>query len=481
MDACPSCRRAVVGARGACPHCGAMLCEEGTLAPDAGPPSSVGASAELPDLVIAPAARPAPAPASNAGSAPKPLVSDAAALPDLGANRDFDDDDDFDVAQIEIVGHERGKRPLPPPPVATSIAPTTAQRPAASVAAAPTELDRYDVLAFADYGRAPRHPWESPAYALRVLFRQRQLRRSLSRVRGELRRCEAAQSDALVALFERTRPMLASHDDGARLLAPIGEIEDRARARGEALESTSAEFEAKVAGLDREIGALDEARTAEMAKQAKLAEVVERAADELSRAEAKQRRVDIEIRATQQAARAAAGPDATVAPPEFAVKLSALAEERDARVAEVARARALLDEANGPFAEQQRVVVGYERRLADLRKSRKVLEEGYERQISVRSEGLSEVEKERRDAIADVARRLLANSRVPLDEKGRAAVAAADEAKRRGDEQLDKHLRALDAFDKKRFKEGAAIVACGVALLLLVLLLLGGMVRGEPG
>lgn len=484
MDVCPSCRRAVVEPRGPCPHCGATL-REGGATPQDGSPSSraFDLSAELPDLVIAPPAPAAayPVPPNPPTSSASNPVSSGVALPDFGGGRELDDDDDFDLSQIEVVGHELGKRPLPAPLTKTSAAPSMEPIRAAAPAEPPAELDIYDVLAFADYGPIPQQPWQSPPYAVRVLLRQRQIRRSLARLKVELRQLEGGRDDALVALFERTRPALEAHEDGARLLAPIGEIEARARARGEALESTSAECAAKVAEVDREIGALDGTRFVEATKRAELAAVAEREAAELSRAEAKQKRVEIEIRATQQAARAAAGPDATVAPPPFAAKLSALAEERDARAAEVARARGQLDAANGPLAEQQRVVAGYERRITDLRKGRKALEESYRRQMSVRSEGLSEVEKERRAAMVEVARRLLSYSRIPVDEGARAAVGSADEAIGRGEAQLEKHLRALDAYDKRRLKEGLAIAGAGLALLLVVLALLGGMVRGEPG
>lgn len=470
MDSCPSCGRAVAETRGACPHCGASV-------------GAGDAPLELPDLELAPLAPPPSAPSARpAAPSAKPSAGAAIAMPEFGTSQDFDDDD-FDISQIEVVGHELGKRAAPKgAPIASSPPAAEPRSLAPAQAAEPSiDLDAYEVLAFADYGPIPQKPWESPAYAVRVLLRQRYLRQSLVRARAEHERLGNAHLDALVALVERTRPALEASDDGARLLAPIRDIEQRARSRGEALESTSAEFAAKVAEIDREIVAAEQACTVESEKAAELAAVVERAEGELSRAEGKQKRVDIEIRAAQQAARAAAGPDATVAPPEHAEKLSALAAEREARVAEVARARGVVDEAKKPLVEQQRVVAGHERRIAEVRKKRKALEEVYQRQMAVRSEGLSEVEKERRAAMADIARRLLAHSRAPIDEGARAAVLSADEARKKANVELEKHVRALDAYDKKRLKEGIAIVGGAFALFLLLLVVLAAMVHGDPG
>jgi chromosome segregation ATPase len=276
------------------------------------------------------------------------------------------------------------------------------------------------------------------------------------------------------------RPALEADEEGGRLLHNVREIEERARTRGAALESTSAELTGRLAEFDAEIAAVEKVVAVESAKVGGLAAEVARVDDLLSRAEAKQKRVDIEIRSAQQAARAAAGPEARVAPPEFAEKITALGVERDARVAEVARARADVDEARKPLTQQERVVAEHERKITDLRKKRRAVEDSYGRQLSVRNEGVAEVEKERRVAMVDVARRLLAGSRLPIDPGARASVEEADKAKRKALVEVEMHVRGLDAYDRAGLKNGLIVIAGGVALILALLAALASMTTSAP-
>lgn len=343
----------------------------------------------------------------------------------------------------------------------------------------PIEVDRYEALALADYGPAPKHIWETPGYALRVFLRRRQLSADHRALVREVEAKEKAWSDSMVALVASIRPALSAHPDGQRWLGPLFETEERARVRNKALESTSTEFAAKVAEIDREIATAEEAYDREVAALEPITEELERRKSELSRAEAMLKRIDIEIRAAQQAAIAAAGPNATVAPPEHAQRLATLNEERRLRAEDVAKARADVDEVRRPHQAQEKKIGEKRRQIADLRKRRKNLEEAYERQLSVRGQGIAEAEREVREITLELAKRLLVESPVPIDVKSRGAVEAAYQALISTRQEVEKHVMARDLYEREPYQRGWTVIGAGV-LLLVLLVVWTSLSGGEP-
>lgn len=441
---------------------------------------------ELPDLDLSPLTPPPPV----ALPRPTPPASSATSSVMAAVSADFDPFDDADdheehmALELETIEEPRERRPPASGPRALTVPASNAgASPARSISGtvrleeAPIELDPFEVLAFADYGPIPTKIWESPAYAVRVVLRRQQLKGETEDVRAEHGQLEKAWFDSLVALVEKTRPALEAHPDGGRWLSPIVEIEDRARARGDALESTSSEFSAKVAEIDREIAVAEEACAVEATKLEPLAEELERRQSELSRAEAMLKRIDIEIRAAKQAARAAAGPDATVAPPEHAQKLGALAAERDARNEDAVRAKGDFEEVRRPYSAQERAIAERRRHIDELRKRRRSLEETYGRQLSIRSEGVAEAEREKSQVSVDIGKRLLSEAPVPVEASARAAAEAAHRALVASRKELEKHVRAMDAFERDHLKRGLVIIGAGAALVLLLVLWLA--LRGD--
>lgn len=445
---------------------------------------------ELPDLDLTPITSVpslAPPPMPQPRTMPSAASTSSMAAVSLDFDR-FDDEDELEIEplQLETVEEQTerrspasGPRPLTVPASSTGLPPSRSTSGLEAVEEPPIELDPFEVLAFADYGPIPQKPWEAPSYAIRVVLRRRQLKAEARRIEKERELREAAFFDTLVSLVESLRPSLEAHPDGGRWLAPIFEIEAQARARGEALESTSSEFSTKAGEIDKEIAVIEEACEIEAQKLEPLTEELDRRKAELSRAEAMLKRIDIEIRAAKQAARAAAGPEATVAPPEHAEKIASLSHERELRAKDVAQAKSEVDEVRRPHQAQERVIADRRKQIADLRKARKSLEESYRRQLSVRSEGVAEAERERREMSIEIGKRLLEESPLPLHDASRKATEAAREALFSVRKELAKYERAILAFEREHLKRGLTLI--GVAAALFLALVLFMLLRGgEP-
>lgn len=433
---------------------------------DLGPPV-----AKLPSLAPPPPmAQPRPNPSASTSSM-------------AAVSADFDpfEDDPVESLELEIADVVEKRPPVSEArPLKVPASDALAARSSSGVVPVEAvEVDRYEALALADFGPVPTRIWETPGYAMRVVLRRRQLAGEARLLARELELKEKAWLDALVALVDAIRPALEAHPDGARWLAPIAEIEERARARGDALETTSSEFAGKVAEIDREIAVAEEAYDVEVTKLEPITAELERRKSELSRAEAMLKRMDIEIRAAQQAAMAAAGPDATVAPPEHARKLAALSEERSLRAEDVARAKADLDEVRRPHQAQEKKLGDKRRQIADLRKRRRSLEDTYSRQLSVRGQGVVEAEREKREITIEIGKRLLVESPVPIDEGARKGAEVAQKALLTTRGELEKHTLACDLYEREPFKRGWMVLGAGLLLLVLFVLWLGWS-GGEP-
>lgn len=379
-----------------------------------------------------------------------------------------DDPGELEPLQLETVEEPVDKRPPASGPQPLTVPGSGVPRSISSVRRIEPprlEVDPFEVLALADYGPVPTKIWETPAYAVRVVSRRRELQSEARRAREEHALRENAFFDSLVALVDSLRPALERHPDGGRWLAPIYDIESRARARGEALESTSQEFSAKVGEIDREIALIEEAQIVERKKLEPLTEEFSRRKDEHERSEAMLKRIDIEIRAAQQAARAAAGPDAKVAPPEHASRLAALAMEREARSEDVVRTKGELDEVRRPYQAQERVIAENLKEIEGLRKRRRSLEESYARQLSVRSEGVADAARERREMSIEMGQRLLEESPVPLDASAKSAVEKASVVAAEARRKLERYVQASEAFEREPLRRGLILLGTGLALI----------------
>ncbi len=195
-------------------------------------------------------------------------------------------------------------RPAPPPPISQrSLAPHAPLTPPDGPAQAPIATDAFDAKALADYGPAPDAFWRTPLYAYRVMTRRAELRRTLARTKEEAESILKRVEDALVSLGERARSL--AKDGGGTLtesmLERVRGAEELLRNRGSALSGARDSHQATLAEIDARLtgGEAELARAIE--EETQKAQAHETADADVKRAEAKLKRVDIELRATGSA------------------------------------------------------------------------------------------------------------------------------------------------------------------------------------
>ena len=335
---------------------------------------------------------------------------------------------------------------------------------------ASVEVDPFEVAATADFGPAARGWLDAPAYAWRVRQRRAALRGEVDRLRQQRAEAEQAKMERLAQLVRVIQKLAAPSDQAKALLAPLAALDQTAAARDAALKGVSASYAESVAEIDTKIAALeDEQAKLEILVQSAQAEL-ERRGESRARAEAKSKRVDIELRAAHEAARVAAGPNAKLVPPEIAPRIVALEEEKAVRAAELKPLAAAFSSAEQELHERETPVREIRHRIASLRAERQKVEDTSARQLAVRSEGVQQVERERLLAYAEVARQLLTTctDEVPIEHRALAAQATELVASRSHD--LEKHARALASADPAAERRGLILIALAIGAVVVLLL-----------
>jgi hypothetical protein len=382
----------------------------------------------------------------------------------------LEDDDDSPLEMLDLAASPRSPAPIEPAPPSQGGAIHAAG--GKNVVAEPLGIDPIEVLALADFGPSPRGWVDAAPYAIRVFLRRRELRQELARQRGLLVEAERGQAHVLTSLVETLK--MGTSDTSRALVERLAAVDHRTAERGAALETASQSYSASVAQIDARIGVLEAQRlTNESAVSDASAELDQRRQSQ-SRAEARCKRVDIELRAAHEAARTAAGPDAKFAPPEYGVRIRDLETERDVRATELRPLQHACGDAAEALRAREAELRETRRQIAKLRDERHGLEKTAARQIDLRTAGAGEAERERLVAYAEAGRELLrVPGAVPL-----ADATVASDAQRLVDERsltIEKTSRALTAYDAQATRRGSVVL--GAALVLTLLLLVVVVVR----
>lgn len=400
-----------------------------------------------------------------------PAVSPPAAIPDLDLARPspaeprVEAPDEGKEAPIELgvplaLATAPGPSALAPAPQAGLGRPQAPRAP---------EVDPREVIALAGFGPAPRSLLAAAQYALRVRGRLAALTEQLERQRQLLADAERGQELQLSRMAEGVKA--STTDAGAALRERLAEHDSRAAEREAELKKASSTYAADVGTIDEKIQRLETARAEQEAAANEARAEAERRAEERQRAEARSKRVEIELRAAHEVARAAAGPDAKHAPPENARIIRDLEAERDVRARELAVAKKASDEAAEAARGRDGKLRATRAQIAKLREDRGKLEKEASRQLEERSAGAGEAERARVEAHAKAARALLAASPEVFAADERSAAA---EAQRLVDDRalsIDKLVRALSAYDVAGVRRGnAVLIAAAAAVLLLIVL-----------
>jgi len=423
-------------------------------------------SFEIPDLELAPPVSKRAAAPTPARPAPAPLTPEAAAF---GLEISLPELDDEDEQLLQKGSNFE---------LALGVSPQAAQRHRENWPQGRTRspeqlpIDPAEVALVAGYGAAPRNPLASPLYAYRVLSRRGPLKRALAARNAELGEAELARDTQLMQLASELLPALEGNEVFRRLLEPVRQVEQLAGERSAALSQADAGYREQMARFEAELSLLREAHALAQQSAVEKARAAESAKDELRRLEAKQQRVQIEIRGVLDVARQALGPAGGDMSPAHAAQLSGLQERSKAIEPELAQAKSRHAAAAAEEGQAQAEVRRGQAQIQKLERQKASAGSALEQQLSARAAGVSEAEQQRRDAWAEVARAVLATRGAikvpaPLLQALREHEHSVEMAAIRAETQV----RALDAYDRERVKQGVILVLSALGVVLLSILL----------
>ena len=420
---------------------------------------------EIPDLELAPPVSKRAA-AVSAPRAVAPLTPDSAAFGLEVSLPDLDDDDEQLLQKGSNVELALGTSPQASKRHQEHW-PHGHTRPADQL-----PIDPAEVTLVAGYGPAPLNAVLAPVYAYRVLSRRSPLKQAIALHHAQLAQAELSRDLQLMQLSNELRPVLEAHDAFRRLLEPMREVERLAGERSAALSQADAGFKEQMARFDAELLQLRESAAKAEAFYQERTSAADSAKNELRRAEAKHQRVQIEIRGVLDVARQALGPAGGDLQPAHAAKLAELQTRASSLAPELTQAKAAQTSATTAQDQAEADVRRIQGQLRQVERQKAGASSTLEKQLSVRVQSVSEAEKQRRDALADVARAVLsARGAVAVPEPLMQALRGHDKSVEALAVRLETHVRALDSYDRERVKQGIILVLSALGVVVLSILL----------
>jgi hypothetical protein len=342
-------------------------------------------------------------------------------------------------------------------------------------------FDAYDLAVVADFGAAPSKLWEFPAYALRVASRKRDLERRIDLARRSAAQAERARDDCLADVAEQVRPAIESSRELAPLLEPLLQIEQQAATREQALSERNLELEQKVSVVDHEIEVQRGQDASARAQVDAAAKTLDHAKGALERARAAFKRAEIELRNVQEVARAAAGPQARTALPEHAQKIQDLSQILAERREALAAPQAAFDEAQRVWNAADSASKAVQRRISDLQKQRRTIEQSYAKELGVRSQGVEHAQSERRSALIALGASLMETTSGVVPQELQQRFFRAQEVLSGHGLEVARLRQAMATADPESVKKGWIVLGAGSALILLLLIVLIALFgRSDP-
>ena len=332
------------------------------------------------------------------------------------------------------------------------------------------QLDPVELVILADYGDVPKAIQLTPGYAYRVFSRQRELKQQLISISAECERAQSEREATLAELARTVRPAAERIQQFRRFFAPLVELEQVASQRGQALSSINEQLNAHSAQLDTEHAQL----TAQISAEEKLVHDAERVHDEreaaAKRADAKLKRVHIEMRAVTQVAEQKLGPDGGQIPDAEAAQLALLRQRAEAIKPELSQAQAEFSQAKQALGQVRARLDALQQSARLTARKKQALGEHYQKEVQVRTSGMSESEAQQRAALADLGRAVLAAAgtvevSTPWLERVRVVSDRADQLIAR----REMFARAIDSYDHVRVGQGVRLACTAIALIILLI------------
>jgi chromosome segregation ATPase len=322
------------------------------------------------------------------------------------------------------------------------------------------EPDPAEVRATAAYGAAPAGLLECVPYTLHVLQRRRALRAA----RAEAQRKQAsATRSAHQALVELGRALYEQSDslDLGALATRLDEVRrawHAARERGEQRSKAETEAAQRRRELDESIEEAQAEANPWRDRETKLRTQLQTREHSLKRAEAQLQRAEIELRN----ARAAETPDGD--------RLQMLQADRDTRQNEVELARTKVRELTDELGQVRRELSSRLGRVTALQEERRQAESTLTQATKVHASTAAQAERELDEALAALGEDAL--GRGLADAAGEATERARQQCRQRDARAREVRLyeRAADAWDRRAFGRGAAVLGAAAALVIAMLI-----------
>lgn len=340
------------------------------------------------------------------------------------------------------------------------------------------EVDPIEVRVLANYGDEPKAIFETIPYAIRVVKRQRELKRSLEGVRAAVKEAEARRDERMVELGTLLRPVLAQNPDYGSMAKNLGEAEKAVKERESALMQTNAAFREKASAIDAEIAALGPEHDQAQAEVDAKRKVFDEADHLRKKHEARRKRVEIDVRAAQ--AKLAAMETSPADRAQAQALIATASQERETRAAEEKIATQASQRAESELATAKSMLGRVDEKIEALREKRRALEHEYSRAGAARSEGVAAAGKEMRSVLLEIGRKTWKEGPdAPGADLRRKGVADAVAQLRRLQIDMEKHVRALASADKMAVTKGLAILG-GTIFLVVTLFIVWRATRSNP-
>jgi hypothetical protein len=224
--------------------------------------------------------------------------------------------------------------------------------------------------------------------------------------------------------------------------------------------------------LARKLAKLTDTLLSERAKeQVKRGAFEERDASN-RRAEAKFKRVQIEIRAVNQVVQQKLGPHGGRIPEQEKLQLDELSQRGTALEPELNKTRQELEQAQRELDEIVSSIENLRRSERQLTRQKQALSQQFGKQLAAQSQDLTDADTRRRATLAEVGVAVLAmRGTIAVPKEILAAVRSADQKAEQLQYKAAAELSALDAFNRSRYRQGFVVTLCALGVLVLLIVL----------
>lgn len=322
------------------------------------------------------------------------------------------------------------------------------------------------------YGPAPDSALGAPAYALRVLKRQKELKELITELNDRLAKAEAERDGAEATLGQSALDYSLLPNLDEELKAKVTEAEKAITAAKRRSTKETERYQRSIERVDTELSSV-------RAELDPLVDREEALGDEIAEAETRHRRETAALQRAQIELRNLEQGKVQGDKAQQQARLQQLQGEIQTLEAQAAEAQRALQRTKQSAAQLEAQSAPLRKKLQTLEDQRQAANDEYEDALGLRSEEAKRAMAWRRSHLAVAGREVYDKETRPKLLDGARLFGRIEQSRAKVDalqSELELHLRALDAYDEDAYKM-ARYLALGagglLALVLLIVLLYG--------